>query len=229
MAKADEWGIKAIAFDIDGTLYPKRELNIRLIRSSILHLPFALRYNMMRRKIRKEDGARDIGRSDLLSFQEREAKLMYPSKERSDWFRKKEAKVFTKPWEKSFSSIKGYPGMKEALKCAGEKYSLAVLSDFPIGVKLDALEVREYISVAFSSGDIGALKPSATPFLALLEALSLDASEVLYVGDSEHKDVQGAKGVGMKAALISPHPSKVYSKADYVFSSWKDFKDDVIG
>ena len=44
MGKAEEWGIKAIAFDIDGTLYPKWQMDIRLAAASVLHLPFAMRY-----------------------------------------------------------------------------------------------------------------------------------------------------------------------------------------
>ena len=40
--------IKAAFFDIDGTLYPKGITDRILVRTSILHLPFALRYMRMR-------------------------------------------------------------------------------------------------------------------------------------------------------------------------------------
>ena len=105
---------------------------------------------------------------------------------------------------------------------------VCALSDFPIGVKLRALGVEEYFSFMASSEDYGSLKPSTTPFLAMLSAISLSAEQVLYVGDSESKDIAGAKGVGMRAALISPVRSKVYSKADLVFSSWNEFRERVL-
>ena len=61
MGLAEEWGIKAIAFDIDGTLYPKRQMLFRLFLSSLPCIPFALRYNTVRRRIRKEDGTGGAG------------------------------------------------------------------------------------------------------------------------------------------------------------------------
>ncbi len=228
MGLAEDWHIKAIAFDIDGTLYPKYALNIRLALTSILHLPFAIRYNAMRREIRKEDGLEAREAVSLAEFQKREADIMYPGRNRTGWFAAKEERVFRKPWEHVFRSIKGYPGMQRALEEASGSYKLCALSDFPIGVKLKALGVEGYFSFIASSEDYGALKPSATPFLAMLDAISLPADEVLYVGDSESKDITGAKGVGMHAALIFPSRRKVYSKADLVFSSWDEFREKVL-
>ena len=230
MGLAEQWGIKAIAFDIDGTLYPKSALNIRLVASSLLHLPFALRYNRVRQMIREEDGMEYHTPVSFASFQERACSMMYPGcdERRLEWFRRKEERVFHDAWERLFRSIRPFPGMKEALEKASERYTLCALSDFPIGVKLSALGVETLFSFAATTEDYGALKPSPTPFLAMLDAISLPADKVLYVGDSERKDIVGAKGVGMRAALISPSSSKVYSKADLVFSSWDEFDREVL-
>ncbi len=230
MGLAEQWGIKAIAFDIDGTLYPKRALDIRLAISSAFHLPFAIRYNMMRQRIREADGMEYHPPVSFEEFQRRECALMYPGSDdrRLEWFREKEARVFHSAWERLFLSIRPFPGMKEALTKASGRYILCALSDFPIGVKLRALGVEELFSFKATSEDYGALKPSATPFIAMLDAISLPADAVLYVGDSERKDIAGAKGAGMRAALISPSSRKVYSKADLVFSSWDEFSAEVL-
>ncbi len=228
MGLAAQWHIEAIAFDIDGTLYPKRSLDLRLALTSILHLPFALRYNAMRRQIRKEDGLAARPPMPLCAFQAREAGIMYPGKDRTRWFISKEERVFRRPWEKVFGNIEGFPGMKAALEEASASYRLCALSDFPVGVKLRALGVEDLFSFIASSEDYGALKPSATPFIAMLDAISLTPDRVLYVGDSESKDIAGAKGAGMRAALISPSCRKVYSKADLVFSSWNEFRERVL-
>ena len=230
MGLAEDWGIKAIAFDIDGTLYPKSALNLRLAVSSVLHLPFAIRYNRARQIIRKEDGMEMRPAVSLPEFQKRVCSLMYPgaSTDRLEWFRKKEDRVFHSAWNRLFLSIREYPGMRRALERASSSYVLCALSDFPVGVKLQALGVEQYFSFIATTEDYGALKPSPVPFMAMLESIGLPPQAVLYVGDSERKDVGGAKGVGMKAALISPSSRKVYSKADLVFSSWDEFSAKVL-
>ena len=228
MGKAKEWGIKAIAFDIDGTLYPKWQMDIRLAAASVLHLPFAMRYNAMRRRIRREDGLAEMPAGSLEELQRRECLMLYGSEDSLHAFIDKEQHVFRKPWEKLFSSIKPFPGMHEFMEEASSGYELAVLSDFPIGVKLKALGVEEYFSYIASAEDSGHLKPSPVPFRVMLDALGFEPHQVLYVGDSESKDIAGAHNVGLRSALISTSRRKVYSIADTVFSSWDGFRREML-
>lgn len=229
MGKAEEWGIKAIAFDIDGTLYPKWQMDIRLAVASVLHLPFAMRYNAMRRRIRREDGLAEMPAGSLEELQRRECLMLYGSEDSLHAFIDKEQRVFRKPWERLFSSIKPFPGMRGFMEEASSSgYDLAVLSDFPIGVKLKALGVEEYFSYIASAEDSGHLKPSPVPFRVMLDALGLEPHQVLYVGDSESKDIAGARNAGLRSALISTSRRKVYSIADTVFSSWDEFRREML-
>ena len=228
MGKAEEWGIKAIAFDIDGTLYPKWQMDIRLAAASLLHLPFALRYNGMRRRIRREDGLDERPIGSLEELRRRECGILYGTDDRLQDFIAKETRVFRKPWEVLFRSIKPYPGMKDFREEALGKYRLAVRSDFPVGVKLKALGVEDFFEYIASAEDYGHLKPSPVPFRAMLSKLGLAPEEVLYVGDSESKDIAGAHNAGLKSALISTSQSKVYSIADIVFSSWSAFREELL-
>ena len=66
------------------------------------------------------------------------------------------------------------------------------------------------------------------PAVIMLSAMGLEAGEVLYVGDSESKDIRGASAAGLRSALISTSPNKVYSISDFKFSSWKEFIDKVL-
>ncbi len=227
MGLAAEWGIKAIAFDIDGTLYPKRQMLLRLFVSSLPCIPFALRYNAVRQQIRREDGTGGTGCS-FEGFRKRECRLMYGSEARLGRFIRMEDWLFRRRWERSFASIRPYPWMNAALQQAARSYRLAVISDFPIGIKLKALGVEGLFEYVASSEDSGALKPSRVPFDAMLSAMGLEAGEVLYVGDSESKDIRGASAAGMRSALISTSPNKVYSISDFKFSSWKEFIDKVL-
>ena len=228
MGKAEEWGIRAIAFDIDGTLYPKWQMDVRLAAASILHLPFSLRYNRIRQRIREEDGMKDIPVSSFEALRRRECIMMYGTDAKLDHFIGKEERVLRKPWERLFRSIRPFPGMRSCLEEASEKYRLAVLSDFPIGSKLKALGVEDLFEYKASAEDSGALKPSPVPFRVMLGALGLEPGEVLYVGDSERKDIEGASNAGLRTALISTSSHKVYSIADTVFSSWDEFRDTII-
>ena len=228
MGKAKEWGIKAIAFDIDGTLYPKWQMDIRLAAASVLHLPFAMRYNAMRRRIRREDGLAEMPAGSLEELQRRECLMLYGNEDSLHAFIDKEQRVFRKPWERLFSSIKPFPGMREFMEDASAGYELAVLSDFPIGVKLKALGVEDYFSYIASAEDSGHLKPSPVPFRVMLDALGLEPHQVLYVGDSESKDIAGARNAGLRSALISTSRRKVYSIADTVFSSWDGFRREML-
>ena len=207
MGYAREHGIKALCFDIDGTFYPKRQMMVRLALSSVFHLPFALKYNAMRQRLREETGFSEGDTEDFLSFCEKECAILYPDKD-VQYFIDKEERVFRRPWERLFSSIKPYPGLRETLeKARDEGFILAALSDFPVANKLAALGIDDLISYRASTEEYGALKPSV---------------RALYTGDSCSKDVDGARNAGMHTALIS-HSVRVYNNADIIFSSWEEF------
>ena len=140
----------------------------------------------------------------------------------------KEERVFRKPWERLFSTIKPFPGLRDALSEARDKgYILAALSDFPIGSKLKALGIDDLISFRASTEDFGALKPSVRPFRMMLSELGVKPEEALYTGDSCSKDIDGARNAGMHTALIS-HSVRVYNNADIIFSSWAEFRKVVL-
>ena len=222
MGYAADNGIRALCFDIDGTFYPKRQMMVRLALSSMLHLPFALRYSSMRQRLREETGFSEGKSMDLASLQARESLMLYPGRDES-YFIEKEDRVFRRPWERMFASIRPYPGLRETLeKAVEEGLILAALSDFPIGSKLVALGIDDLFSYAASAEEYGALKPSVRPFRMMLSELGVRPEQALYAGDSRSKDIDGAMNAGMHTALIS-RSVRVYNNADIIFSSWEEF------
>ncbi|MBO8435956.1 MAG: HAD family hydrolase [Spirochaetes bacterium] len=227
MGYASDHGIKALCFDIDGTFYPKNQMMIRLAVSSLAHLPFAIKYNSMRQRLRQETGFSEGSCADFAALREKESQMMYPGRD-SSYFISKEEDVFRKPWEKLFQNIKPFDGVREALEEAKrEGYIIAALSDFPLLSKLEALGIADLFDFKASAEDYGALKPSSRPFSQMLKALGVKADEALYTGDSRSKDIDGAKNIGMHTALIS-RSVKVYNKADVIFSSWEEFRKIVL-
>ena len=65
--------------------------------------------------------------------------------------------------------------------------------------------VKDKFEAIIISADLRLRKPNPKIFQRMLAMLNLTAPEVLFVGDTPHHDVGGAKAVGMSAAWISRH------------------------
>ena len=229
MGFLQEHTIKALCLDIDGTLYPKWMLNLRMIRSVFPSPLLGLRFNGVRQKYRdvqETESIRPPNREGLLN---RQAKLMLKrfgksvTEENTLLMRKAIDAQFYRAWQRTFLSIKPYAHMRQALMMAKQEgLAIVVFSDFPVEKKLKTLGIADLVDVELSSEDSGYLKPSPKAFSYLLDHVDAAPREVLYVGDSYTKDCQGAKRAGMHSALITSS-KKEYSDADLVISSWKEF------
>lgn len=69
--------------------------------------------------------------------------------------------------------------------------------------------------------DQGWVKPEPAPFLAAMEGLNLKPEEIVYVGDREDVDIEGARAVGMKTILIGSSKSV----ADQTINSVYDLEE----
>jgi len=217
--------LKALCFDIDGTLYPIGMMRKYLILSALNHPIFSLRYNMMRKKMRKADG---LGEGPVLSaeeFRKKEISFLFPSgcDSYDDIYRTR----LYEPWQKYSSSIRPYAGVRETLlEAKGKGCILAALSDFPIGHKLEYLGLDDIFDYAWSTEEFGYLKPNVTPLREMCRLLSINPSEALYVGDSVKKDILGGKNAGMRTMLVrSGKEGRGDGGADLVLRDWHDFID----
>jgi putative hydrolase of the HAD superfamily len=111
-----------------------------------------------------------------------------------------------RPWRNSLDGLK-----------------LGLLSDFPPEKKLEYLNVDDLWDAVLCSELTGRLKPDPAPFLELSRALGVSCERILYVGNSVSYDVVGAKGVGMKTALIASRFRK-NAQADFVFSDYRQLR-----
>lgn len=80
--------------------------------------------------------------------------------------------------------------------------------------KIDALGIAEDISCLVTSEEAGREKPAPEIFTLCLEKLGLPADEVIYIGDSPVKDVEGAEAAGMHAILFHPDRPSAQQFAD---------------
>jgi len=212
----------AVAFDIDGTLYPNFSLYLRLVPFMFRHFKLLLAFGRARYSVR----ARQTPGVPVHEAQARAAARFL--KEEVGAVRKKIDALIYSGWENLFKKIKPYPFVRETLeKLRLRGYKTAALSDFPIGEKLNYLKLGGLWDAGLSSEDCNKLKPNKEPFLALAEALKTPCNEILYVGNNFKYDVIGAKNSGMSAALISKFPvsAKKRAKSDFVFRDYRQLQN----
>jgi putative hydrolase of the HAD superfamily len=218
----------AVAFDLDGTLYPDFRLFIRLI-------PFFLRENRLlmamgkaRKQLREDNSKNTEG-----DFYDTQTRIMAQIlREPFEKVRERTERLIYRGWERHFKKIRLFPHVKETLDAfrkAGIKMGL--LSDFPPETKLENLGIAEYWSSVVCSEMCGHLKPDPASFLELAGRMELPPEQLLYVGNSVSYDVGGAGRAGMKTALIrSPWRSIPETPVpDFVFSDYRQLYEYVLG
>ncbi|MCF7942992.1 MAG: HAD family hydrolase [Spirochaetia bacterium] len=227
--------ITAVGFDVDGTLYPELMMYLHafplIIRSPLL----MYHYGQARKILRKRSAG---GEQITGSFRTNQAAAFLESRKAGkdgnyraafteELIEKTEeiidASIYAH-WNRLFADIKPFKNVRRAwleLKEAG--LSLGLLSDFPIGVKPEALGIADLADAWCCSEETGYLKPRPEPFIYLAEKLGCPPENILYVGNSYEKDVVGAHAAGMKTALLTgPGMSGrgKYPLADIVFSRY---------
>lgn len=218
--------IRAIGFDIDGTLYRASDLYLKLVGTGLRKLRFLAAFGAVRRELRQliaspEYRARGVrGVEGLHRFQAgltaarlgRDPERVYRDIE--DFF----YGAAVEP----FASIPLYPGVVELLDgLRADGYRLGALSDFPCDRKIGLLGLDGKFDVTMTSEETGLVKPDRASFDLLARRLGVSNDEVLYVGNSEAYDVRGALGAGMRAALIAKNRA-VETAAEFAFFDFRD-------
>lgn len=230
--------IEAIAFDIDGTLYPNWSFYWRIAPFLLRHWRFLVEFGRVRREIRLWQEARPgETHADFLGWQaELLARRLGTSP--GDARDLVDRLIYT-GWRPVFERVGLFPGVREAFaafRAAG--LPIGILSDFLPSQKGSIWGLDALSDVILGSEETGALKPSPVPFRALADALGVAPGKILYVGNSVASDVVGASAAGMKTAcVVSPArallhrltgASRFATGADISFTSYRKLVRDVL-
>ena len=223
MNNVDISQIKAVAFDIDGTLYRAWKFNLRIAPYFLAHSIFFLKYGLVRNIMHRTPATPEFLKLQAMHM----AKKLKCSQEEAE---ARLEKVIYKGLEKYFVNIKPCRGALEFInKLKDNGYRLAILSDFPPEQKGSIWGVKDLCDVVLGSEEAGALKPDSTPFITLSERLGLKPEQILYVGNNHKYDIEGAHNIGMKTAwLILPHSGwfgKKSKTADFTFWNYRQLSD----
>jgi putative hydrolase of the HAD superfamily len=196
--------IKAIAFDLDDTLWPiaptidraekamttwvgenyphvagQFDINtLRLLRASLVAENPALKNDVLNLR-------RGTIRAAFLEAGETEA-----AAERAfDFFRAERNRV------------EFYPDVLPALDRLRARFPLAVISNG--FADLEAIGIHGHFAAVVSAHEVGVPKPDPRIYAACVERIGLKAHEVIYAGDDPANDVVGPTAAGMRAAWIN--------------------------
>jgi putative hydrolase of the HAD superfamily len=208
--------IKAVTFDMDGTLYDSARLFVLLLPEILKNRRFVVTYFRTREEIRREGFKGDIRREVIRRVS---AKLNIDEDECAYLIDETIYRLFASKLSSRFlfDGVREFIGMLKA-----NDVKIGIISDFPVDEKLFRLGLYfEPFRAIINSEDVGALKPAIEPFLKAQEILKVEPQYILHIGDRENSDVIGAKRAGFLSGRIKRF-GRLKSEADIVFRSYRE-------
>ena len=190
--------VKAVIFDLDGTLYDKKGLPRHLVLSELLHL------RMLGRERNAVRRLRGVFCGDAKGFYAQLSVIIsseHPDKARK-WYMEHYMPVMVRALQKHYRVEPWVQSMLARLRSQG--YKLAVYSDYGfVQERLEAIGADpawfDYLTAA---PDFGGLKPARQSAEKLLRLLDVCPEEVLLVGDRQDTDGVTARSMGMQFEWI---------------------------
>jgi HAD superfamily hydrolase (TIGR01549 family) len=214
--------IKALLFDLDGTLFDSKYIAIHII----MEKPSDMFITWAERRTRKRLAGCDLGSPE--AYYEKYFQIMsqltgnHNVASLRSWYFNEYMPRFYHVLENKYHARPGVSDLFDALINASIK--IAVYSDYPnVRQRLTALKLRpqQFGTCLYGPEDFGAQKPCPRPFLTIADELGVTPASVLVVGDRDDTDGDGAHAAGMSYIRITSH--KKPSRPEYPSLSWKAF------
>ncbi len=209
--------IKAILFDLDGTLHHHLPSSGEVFVSYVRNLGFNISEED---RVRSEhwthfyfahsleiqtDGKIYIDdKSFWVNFSKRRLAAMgIPASEAIELAPKVSAYMAESHKPKAFVPEDAFT-LLESLKAAGYILGMASNREKPYLDKLKELNLDSYFKFAIAGGEFNSFKPHRVIFERALELAGTSAAETMYVGDNYFADVVGAQRAGITPVLYDP-------------------------
>jgi HAD superfamily hydrolase (TIGR01549 family) len=211
-------GIKAIFFDLDGTLRHSvpsgGEVSTEYIRSLGVDFSEADRVNALRWELVYWANSQDL-LNDMKMYASDDAKFWVQYSQR----RLRALGVSKKIAEELAPKVSAYMGefytpksivpedaQRVLPQLKEQGYILAVISnrDKSFQEELDSHGLSEYFHFSLAGGEVDSYKPEPGIFQHALKRVDVRAEETIYVGDNYYADVIGSRRAGLRPVLYDP-------------------------
>ena len=183
--------VRALIFDLDGTLIDSK--------SDLIHSVNAMLLEMGR------EGLHEDTISDYIGHGAPQLVARALGNGSTEQDRERALKFFLGYYEDhKMDSTCAYPGVPEALEEL-KRFAMAVLTNKPVRVSgriLEALGLAKYFRVVYGGNSFATKKPDPLGARKILEELGADPRQAILIGDSE-VDVQTARNAGMPAVAVN--------------------------
>lgn len=203
-------GVRAVLFDVDGTLYAQTPLRIKMAaelafagvrapRKIARDARILATFRRMREELRQE-GAAASRPLEMLQYSRPAGRLGIDA---ADVRQVVDEWIMERPLRHLRSARR--PGLGRFLSLLADRgLRVGALSDYPVHTKLRALGVANYFSLGLCTADrpINAFKPHPGGFRHACELWGVAPQEVLYVGDRPETDGAGAAAAGIRCVIV---------------------------
>lgn len=205
--------IKAVIFDLDGTLYLSDPSGLEVFRNYALELGYTISSDMMNQAARWNHWywASSSELSQDIKLEEEEFWVRYSERLLQAFgiteSKRSLAERITGYFANYNPSYKLNDGVMSTLKNLDQAgYVLGIASNRrqPITDLVHHMRIDQYLSFSVVAGEMGAWKPDPRFFDLPLERSQCLAAEAVYVGDNYYADVIGASNAGLVPVLIDP-------------------------
>lgn len=127
-------------------------------------------------------------------------------------------------------SLQPYPNVIPTLnKLRKRGYKLGIVTDAPkfqAWTRLYQLKLEKYFNLVVTFEDTGEKKPNLLPFKTAIKKLGMKPEEIMMVGDSIKRDVEGAKRLGMRTVFAKyGQVWKEKGKPDFIIEDFSEILD----
>ena len=217
-AFAVDWHrVRAVVFDVDGTLYDQRKMRLRMAGELALRClvhPAALteiRILKTFRRLREELAEQETAGIGRLQYEGTARRLRLPPA-------RVEAAVEEWMFERPLRHLAACRHARvsrlfSALRDRGRR--IGIWSDYPARAKLEAMGLTADSVVSAIDPEVNRMKPHPAGLARTLELLSVSPQEALMIGDRDERDGEAARRLGCPYLLLVRQPSTAVEFADF--------------
>lgn len=204
-----EWeAVKAVIFDVDGTLYDQSKLRKKMLFALLnyyLWRPWRLKEMVMLSHFREErerragQGCPDLENAQYTWCTERSGFPVQKLREVVERW------IFQHPLQ--YLPGCTYPGTQELFRILRQKgIRIAIYSDYKAQEKLEAMGLVADVVVSSTDPDVNQLKPDPKGLLHTVSQLGLTPEDCLFIGDRQEMDGECAIRASMPYLIIDKKP-----------------------